>query len=178
MFSLEDKEDITFSVNPRVKENFDLALSLLNMDKEEAFEEFTSALIAQALRKGDSMKKIVISGKEDKLSDDVVKGRIRKWFNNKDGQPYKMLKAFLIVSHNMNDKIEEPVDRFKMSGYFKSFLNCDENKFDSIFRQMCSNSKRAYGDVFIYNRPTRTVSLNKKYIDLIQELVNDDDWIE
>lgn len=159
MLSFDDKVEIRFRVKPIVRKNFDMALELLKKNEDEAFEEFVSYLISQALRKED-----------DSLSDEVVSGRIRKWFNHPDGLPYKMLKAFLTVSHNMNRSLEEPVDRFKMSGYFKVYANCDEDKFDSIFRQMCSASKRAYGNVFKYNRNTREVTLSKEYINLVSSL--------
>ena len=172
MFSYDGKTEIRFRVKPHVRANYEMALKLLNKSEEELLEEFTSALIAKALNKGESMEKIVITGGDDLLSDDVISGRIRKWFNNPNGYPYKMLKAFLTVSHNMNRRLDEPVDRFKMSGYFQSFANCDEAKFEAILRQMCSASKRAYGDVFKYERTTREVRLNEKYINLIESLDN------
>lgn len=178
MFSYDDKTEIRFKVKPRVRDNFDLALQLLNKSEEEAFEEFTSVLIAQALRKGEAMGTIMITGEEDVLSEEVIVGRIHKWFKNPNGYPYKMLKAFLTVSHHMNRDIDEPVDRFKMAGYFEAFANCDETKFESILRQMCSASKRAYGDVFRYERSTRQVSLNKKYIEVVRSLVDPDDYLE
>ena len=177
MFFNDDKTEIRFKVRPSVNDNFELALELLKMSKEEAFEEFTSALIAKALLKGKPMESIMITG-DDELSSEVIVGRIRKWFNNPNGYPYKMLKAFLTVSHHMNRYIEEPVDRFKMSGYFKAFANCDESKFESILRQMCSASKRAYGDVFKYDRTTRQVSLNEKYVEVVRSLDNFDYDIE
>ena len=149
-----------------------MALAILDKTEDELFDIFVSDLIAQALKIGKSKRTTDEAPNDDTLSEEVVSGRIRKWFHHPEGHPYKMLKAFLTVSHHMNKSIEEPVDRFKMSGYFKAFADCDESKFESIFRQMCSGSKRAYGDVFLYNRKTREVSLNKKYIDLVSALDN------
>ena len=174
MFSSESNVEIKFKVKPIIREYFKLVCEYYDKSEEEAFEECVKVLFDRVLKQGESKGKVVITGDEDFLTSETIIGRIRKWFHNPDGHPYKMLKAFLMVSHDMNRSIDEPVDRFKMSNNFKELANCDESKFESIFRQMCSDSKRAYGNVFKYNRNTREVTLNRKFINVISSLDNSD----
>lgn len=173
MFFFDDKVEVKFNVRPAVKENFLKAIDILKASPEEAFEEFVSLLIAQALREENGEHLDVLSSIDKRLSEKVVISRIHKWSYNSKGLPHKMLKAFLQVSENMNlGHLEEGVDRFKMSGYFMNYAKCDYPKFESIFRQMCSNAPRAYGDVFEYTRGSHEVYLNKKYIEVIRSLID------
>ena len=174
MSSYDNKVEINLKVEPITREYFKLLCEHYNKSEEKVFEECVKVLLDKVLIEAESKGKVTVTGEEDFLSSETITGRIRKWFHNKDGHPYKMLKAFLMVSHDMNRSIDEPVDRCKMSNNFKDLVGCDEAKFESIFRQMCSDSKRAYGNVFKYNRNTREVSLNRKYIDVITSLDNCD----
>ena len=169
----EDKVEVKINVKPSVRDNFELALEKLGKNKEEAFEEFTSNLIAQALGGGDQSKNDLSSLEEyegSRLSEQTVVNRIKKWSMNPKGMPHKMIKSFLSVSDSLNIPLDEPVDRFKMMGYFMNFAECNERKFESIFRQMCSRAARAYGDIFEFDRETREVSLNKKYVSFINSI--------
>ena len=169
----EEKVEVKISVKPSVRDNFELALDKLGKNKEEAFEEFTSNLIAQALGGGEKAKNDIESLEEyegSKLSEQTVINRIKKWSMNPKGMPHKMIKSFLSVCSNLNISLDEPVDRFKMMGYFMRFAECNEKKFESIFRQMCSRAARAYGDIFEFDRETREVSLNRKYVSFIYSI--------
>lgn len=173
MFFFEDKVEVKFNVRPTVKDNFEQALKMLGKSDEEAFEEFTSLLISQAL-KGEQSSDIQENDYSLKrLPLEIVVHRIQKWSINPKGMPFKMLKAFLTVSDITNyGNIYEGVDRIKVAGYFMEFANCDHQKFESIFRQMCSAAPRAYGDVFEYERAHGLVYLNKKYSYVVETLKN------
>lgn len=169
----EDKVEVKINVKPMVRDNFELALEKLGKSKEEAFEEFTSNLIAQALgAEGNSGpdNNPLKEYEESKLSERTVINRIKKWSMNPKGMPHKMIKSFLSVCLHLNIPLDESVDRFKMMGYFMALAECNEKKFESIFRQMCSRAERAYGDVFEFDRETRQVSLNRKYISFISSI--------
>ena len=147
---------------------FEEALRILNMSKEEAFDEFIRQTIAIAeMRSGG----IVEKPKENRLSDDAIKSRIFGWSRNKELKAHKMIKAFFKVAGIFDGKF---ADKIKMRYTYNELTGqYDESDFLNVFRQMCSNSSRAYGDIFVNDRVNNRVTLNEKYREQILELRND-----
>ena len=147
---------------------FEEALRILNMNKEEALDEFIRQTIAIAeMRAGGPVEK----PKENRLSDDAINSRIFGWSRKKELKAHKMIKAFFKVSDIFDGKL---ADKIKMQYTYNELTGqYDESDFLNVFRQMCSNSSRAYGDIFVNDRVNNRVILNEKYREQILELRND-----
>ena len=141
---------------------FEEALMILNMNKEEALDEFIKQTIAIAeMRAGGPVEK----PKENRLSDDAINSRIFGWSRKKELKAHKMINAYFRVLDINN---EESVDKLEMKEQYDILTNGEgKSDFDNVFRQMCSSSRRAYGDVFIFDRKDQKISLNEKYKDRI-----------
>ena len=162
----ENKVNIEFTTDKKRADNFNLALELLGISKEEAFEDFLANLITKALQKNADINN---DNKDDKkLSDETIRGRIHKWARTPASYPHIMVKSYINATFSFEfDK----APRAKMQAHFCNHIGrYDERLFISLFRQMCSASSRAYGDVFIYDKATQDVYLNEKYRELIVEL--------
>ena len=170
-FNNNEKEIIEFEVDEKRYADFTLALSLLNLSKEQAFEEFLSLMITKALKKanGENDSEPVNEEPSKHLSPATIRNRIYKWARNTNSFPHLMVKAYLNTSLNMQ---EDFAYRAKMQAHFEnSTQNFDGGRrFISLFRQMCSDSSRAYGNIFIYDSARENVYLNEAYKDLIIEL--------
>ena len=91
---------------------FEEALRILNMSKEEAFDEFIRQTIAIAeMRSGG----IVEKPKENRLSDDAIKSRIFGWSRNKELKAHKMIKAFFKVAGIFDGKFADDCSKIKLS---------------------------------------------------------------
>ena len=168
MFFFEkNKSEITFEIDDHRLQDFNQALSILGLTKEEAFDRFLSLLIHEALAPASEKEESVSEESKPgskRLSQETIKSRIAAWAAKPRCYPHIMIKAFFAAG--LNYDIKEPL-REKMLFHFNDFVGVenlkDETVSKQIFRQMCSNAARAYGDVFIYNRRKETVSLNPTY---------------
>ena len=110
---------------------------------------------------------------DKRLSPRVIESRIQKWAKNRSSYPHLILKAFLNAYLMIIEYNEKGVYRAKMEAHFNNLTNSEpsnNSRFISVFRQMCSASSRAYGDIFIYDRAHESVFLNNQYKDLILSL--------
>lgn len=165
---------ITFEVDEYRLGDFNEALSILGISKEEAFDQFLSMLIREALRPQEKSELLPPANEKEgssRLSQKTIESRILSWAAKPKSYPHMMVKAFLTASFNHGT--ETPY-RDKICAFFTDYAGLSSSfkdpTFMSVFRQMCSNASRAYGDVFLYNRRERLVSLNPVYRDLILSL--------
>ena len=169
----DHKVDITFRVDPKRAENFTRALEILGKDKNEAFEEFLAMLISEALNPNREDEGYVRDRR--RLSEKSIRMRINKWANSPDSHPYRMIRAFFKAcpprSGWFNEE-NEHVDRYKIQIQFNELCGFEDvsKTFITVFRQMCSNAIRAYGDIFIYDRRKEEVCLNPLYEEQILSL--------
>ena len=164
----DEKYTISFEVDGLRKANFDLALKKLGKTKEELFDAFLAMLITKALR-GEAEEPVAPKTPEDsnRLPKETICSRIRRWADRKYSYPHMMLAAYFEAERTCPEGM---VLMLKVQGHFNAlagFPDDDDAKFMSIFRQMCSASTRAYGNVFVYDRRDRTIHLNEEYQDII-----------
>ena len=180
-FEDEEKKDtkkIDVEVDLQRYLQFKGALAVLDQKEAEAFDNFVSYTLTRANRvlAGENQDDFDNESSHDKLdanhlSEEVIKNRIYKWAKNERGYPHLMVKAYFMSESDDNNG---QVFRLTMQNYFGKLIDCDnrEEKFLSVFRQMCSDSSRAYGNLFIYNSAREIVYLNDKYKDLLYSLRN------
>ena len=175
-FKDEEKVTIEFQVDKKRADNYNLARSILEESDDEIFEDFLAMLITKALRKNNSKTDVYnesIQGfsrtNAPQLTEETIRSRIQKWAQNIHSFPHIMIKSYIKATQDM---YEPCAYRAKMKGHFDNMVEPSNtiDKFVSIFRQMCSSSSRAYGDIFINDRNHQQVYLNEKYKDLICEL--------
>lgn len=168
----DHKVDITFRVDPKRAENFTRALEILGKDKNEAFEEFLAMLISEALNPNREDEGYVRDRR--RLSEKSIRMRINKWANNPDSHPYRMIRAYFQATPMRGGWFNEqqPALRAKVQGHFNDLcgVGYESKTFITVFRQMCSNAIRAYGDIFIYDRRKEEVCLNPLYAEQILSL--------
>ena len=184
-FFEDDKTKIEFETSIRAKKNFEKALEILGKSKEEAFDEFLTMLITQALNASDesSMARPQVSynnlahiiPNNSVLTEDTIRSRIVRWARNVDTNPHKVMKAyFLTIDSNLNyTDAEYKAYRPKMEAHFNYLIGESGrtiSTFIIMFRQMSSNAVRAYGDVFKFDRNTKEVTINEKYRELVFSL--------
>lgn len=156
------------------------ALSVLGQTEREAFEDFIAYTFTRANEKlnGKNSFKSVFSNsaellynteQRNHLSEETIRNRIYKWARNEKGHPHLMVKAFFKASMFSDEMYAW---RSKMQVCFEDLTSSEPsaNRFITIFRQMCSDSSRAYGNVFVYDNAKEIVILNEKYKDLLIEL--------
>ena len=155
-FDDENLVTISFKVDKKRADNYELARSILNASDNELFEDFLAMIITKALKKNQNGEEEDNFSVEKKyLSEETIRSRIHKWAHSIDSYPHLMIKSFVMASCSLT---EECAYRAKLEGHFKNLANTnDDRKFYSIFRQMCSDSYRAYGDVFVNNRNNQSL---------------------
>lgn len=180
-FEDEDKKNtkkVEVEVNLERYLQFKGALAVLEQSEAQAFDDFVSYTLTRANRylEGGNSNDLNNDSFEDRnasnhLSEETINNRIYKWAKNDRGYPHLMVKAYFMSENESNSG---EVFRLTMQNYFGKLIECDnrEEKFLSVFRQMCSDSSRAYGNIFIYNAARETVVLNEKYRDLLYNLRN------
>ena len=182
-FNEEDKNDnqkIEIELDQQRYIMFKGALAVLGQNEREAFEDFIAYTFARANKKlsGDNSFETTFNNgvtpvfnteQSNHLSEDVIRNRIYKWARNEKGYPHLMVKAFFKASL-FPDEVR--AWRSKMQVCFDDLTSSEpsDSRFITTFRQMCSDSSRAYGNVFIYDNARELVYLNEKYKDLIIEL--------
>ena len=159
---------VTFEIDEYRLRDFTEALSVLGLTKEEAFDQFLSLLMHEALHpEKQSLDPSEASKKgSDRLSQKAIESRIKAWAIKKKCHPHLMMKAYFLCRDVHG---EEHLYREKMGVIFDELagLEYGNNTFMTVFRQMCSNAGRAYGDVFECDRRTKIVTLNPFYASLI-----------
>lgn len=178
-FEDEDKKNtkkVEVEVNLERYLQFKGALAVLDQSEAQAFDDFVSYTLTRANRllEGNNSDDFVNESYEDKnasnhLSEETIKNRIYKWAKNEKGYPHLMVKAYFMSEINSDNG---EVFRLTMQNYFGKLIEGEnrEEKFLSVFRQMCSDSSRAYGNLFIYSSARETVKLNEKYKELLYSL--------
>ena len=160
-FDDENIVTISFKVDKKRADYYELARSILNKSDNELFEDFLSMVITKALRQNrvnDEEEKKEVDKKV--LAEEVIRSRIIKWADAINSYPHIMIKSYL-ESASIQGSLK--AYRSKVQGRFCDLTNSDPDKFYSIFRQMCSDSSRAYGDIFINDRVRQEIYLNEKY---------------
>ena len=178
-FNEEEKQDnqkVEIEIDQQRYLMFKGALSVLNETEREAFESFIAFTFQRANRKlaGEDQNDLeAIRNKEEykakTLNEETIINRIYKWSRDEKGFPHLMVRAFFEANSGADFAW-----RGKMEVRFNELTNTDLKKNTSrfllLFRQMCSDSGRAYGNVFVYDKAREYVYLNEKYKDLILNL--------
>ena len=168
----KDKVEVKFEVDKKRAAVFEYFLETLNMTEAQAFDEMLGVLASKMANNSTKpeSRPFEVKQEENRLPDEVVSSRIKKWARDINSYPHIMIQAYINASLILE---EDHAWRKKMEIYFNDKVgneNVTISRFISVFRQMCSSSSRAYGDVFIYDRYTDNVYLNEKYKELIISL--------
>lgn len=178
-FNEEEKQDIQkveIEIDQQRYLMFKGALAVLDETEREAFEDFIAFVFQRANRKlaGEDQNDLeAIRNKEvykaKTLDEQTIVNRIYRWSREEKGFPHLMVRAFFESAC-----CEGYAFRSKMQAKFEKITNTGPNehvkRFLLLFRQMCSDSGRAYGNVFVYDKAREIVYLNEKYKSLILEL--------
>lgn len=150
---------LIFELDSSTIESFKLAVNILNKTPDEAFAEWIRNINIEALKKlnsdsSESSTRVSSSRTYlgDKLDNEVVQSRIKRWARNKDGFAYKMIKILFEYYDSNPEHIVKREDMRKTytERYLVNKSTASSDIFLVTFRQMCSDSSRAYGLIFKY----------------------------
>ncbi len=190
---------ICFELDERTKDTLMLAFRVLGIEEEDGdilFRQFVQYTIRKALMSSRRMEPnyyddepvrslkasyentsrntmgyiTVNKSPLEKLDTETTKSRILRWSRNKRGFAYKILSIYF-KCYDENE--QHVVRRSDMIHSYRMKYNESPENFIMTFRQMCSDSIRAYGMIFKYDREEGTVTLNPEYADFIMYLKNE-----